>query len=254
MEATNGKPKKVEELSQYGKPLRSPKEVAKKQMGIAFSELREKFGLFGLIPFFAKVLAEQRRLKKTHPEVIKQLQKLGPELANEFVLMASMFKVIAKKDGREEAYEFLKGMVQKVAPYSIPAMYQVDALVECEGDVFDNFKKFHSAMFQALHEEGTWKYEEMSDEKDKHTMKIVSCANVDLFEALGCPELAKLGCDHDVAGFPVIEDRVKAEFRRPCTLAKGGSYCKFIFYRQGTAPDTEEVDGQIVKWEAHLNK
>ena len=102
MKAANVKRKKVEELSQYGKPLRSPKEVAKKQMGIAFSELREKFGLFGLIPFFAKVLAEQRRLKKTLPEVIKQLQKLGPELANEFVLMASMFKVMAKKDGREE--------------------------------------------------------------------------------------------------------------------------------------------------------
>jgi len=254
MEATNGKPKKVEELSQYGKPLRSPKKAAKKQMAIIFSELRHKFGILGLIPFFGKVLVERGRLKKRYPEAIKLAQKLGPETADEFVLMASMFNVMAKKDGREQAYEFLKGMVQKVGPIGIPAMYQVDDLVECEGDVFDNFKKFHTAMFQTMHEEGTWKYGEMSDEKDKHTLKIVSCINVDIMGALGCPELGKLGCDHDLTGYPAIEDRVKAEFRRPCTIAKGGSYCKFIFYRQGTAPDTEEVDGKIVKWEAHLNK
>jgi hypothetical protein len=94
----------------------------------------------------------------------------------------------------------------------------------------------------------------MIDEKDKHMLKIVSCINVDIFGALGCPELGKLGCDHDLTGYPAIEDRVQAEFRRPCTIAKGGSYCKFIFYRQGTAPETEEVDGKMVKWEPHLNK
>jgi hypothetical protein len=254
MEATTVKRKKVEELSQYGKPLRSPKETAKKAMAIFFSELRHKFGLLGLIPFFVKVLVERGRLKKRHPEAIKLAQKLGPETANEFVLMASMFNVIAKKDGREQAYQFLKGMVQKVGPYGIPAMYQVDELVECEGDVFDNFKKFHTAMFQTMYEEGTWQYGEMIDEKDKHMLKIVSCINVDIFGALGCPELGKLGCDHDLTGYPAIEDRVQAEFRRPCTIAKGGSYCKFIFYRQGTAPETEEVDGKMVKWEPHLNK
>ncbi len=51
-----------------------------------------------------------------------------------------------------------------------------------------------------------------------------------------CPEIAKLGCDHDLAGYPCIEDRCNAEFRRPCTLAKGGEYCDFHFYRKGFAP------------------
>jgi hypothetical protein len=60
---------------------------------------------------------------------------------------------------------------------------------------------------------------------------------------MDCPELAKLGCDPDLAGYPLIEDAVNMEFRRPCTLAKGDSYCNFMFYRQGTAPAT-----------AHLNK
>ena len=72
-------------------------------MGIAFVELRKKFGLIGLIPFIVKVLAEQRRLKKHYLEAVKQAQQLGPETASEFVLMASMFNVMAKKDGREQA-------------------------------------------------------------------------------------------------------------------------------------------------------
>lgn len=254
MEAINAKARKVEDLSQYGQPLRMPKEAVKKQMGIAFIELRKKFGLIGLLPFFVKALAEQRRLKKRYPEAVKQAQQLGSETASEFLLMSSMFKVLAKEDGREQAYEFLKGLFQKVSVYSIPAIYQIDDLVECEGDVFDNFKKFHIAMFQAIHDEGTWKYDEIIDEEDKLVMNVISCANVDLFGAVDCPELGKLGCDHDLAGYPAIEDRVKAEFRRPCTLAKGGNCCKFIFYRQGTAPDTEEVDGEIVKWQPHLNK
>ncbi len=51
-----------------------------------------------------------------------------------------------------------------------------------------------------------------------------------------CPEIAKLGCDHDLAGYPPIEDRVNATFRRPCTLAKGDACCDFNFYRKGFEP------------------
>jgi hypothetical protein len=63
-----------------------------------------------------------------------------------------------------------------------------------------------------------------------------------VFSALGCPELGKLGCDHDLARYPVILDRVHAEFRRPCTLANGDDCCDFNFYRKGTAPATEHLN------------
>lgn len=165
--------------------------------------------------------------------------------------MIAMFNVIARKEGREGAYAFVKGVFEKVAVYSMPALYQVDELVECEGDVFDNFKKFNIAMFEA----GAHMYRPtFTDEEDKLTIVIDKCANVDLAKAFDCPEVGLLGCDHDVAGYPVIEDRVNAEFRRPCTLAKDDKPCKFMFYRKGTAPDTEEIDGKTVKWEAGLNR
>ena len=34
---------------------------------------------------------------------------------------------------------------QKVAIYSMPALYQIDDLVRCEGDPFDNFVNFNIA-------------------------------------------------------------------------------------------------------------
>ena len=124
----------------------------------------------------------------------------------------------------------------------MPAIYQIDELAACEGDVFDNFKAFNRATFEAMDRQGTWKTESMVDEGDRLRIRVRTCANVDLFTAIGCPELGRLGCDHDLAGYPVILDRVNAEFRRPCTLAKGDDHCDFNFYRKGSAPPTEHLN------------
>ncbi|MGD8867660.1 MAG: hypothetical protein PVI01_08510 [Gemmatimonadales bacterium] len=59
-------------------------------------------------------------------------------------MLTSLFEVTARRDGREQAYEFLKDIFQRVAVYSMPAIYQIDQLVQCEGDSFDNFKKFRN--------------------------------------------------------------------------------------------------------------
>ena len=45
--------------------------------------------------------------------------------------------------------------------------------------------------------------------------------------AFDCPEIAKLSCYPDLSGYPVILDRVNADFRRPHTLAKGDAYFDF---------------------------
>ncbi len=233
----------VEELSQYGKTLSGmPKEAMKKQNSIVLGEIRNKFGFFGMFPFFIKVYFEQKTLKRKYPEAYQQALELSKEAAREFTMLIAMYNVIARKDGRENAYEFVKGVFQKVAVYSMPALYQIDDLVTCEGDVFDNFVKFNIAWFNAMNEEGTWIVDEMIEERDKLTIIVTECANCVLGDAFDCPEIAKLGCDHDLAGYPVILDRVNAEFRRPHTLAKGDEYCDFMFYRKGTAPDTEHLN------------
>ncbi|MEJ2206403.1 MAG: L-2-amino-thiazoline-4-carboxylic acid hydrolase [Gemmatimonadota bacterium] len=233
---------RLEEVSKYGQPLTFPKEVQRKQLGIVLSAMREESGLLGLVPFLVRVVSEQRRLRKAHPDLVAEASRIGPEVATEMILLTALFNVTARRNGRARAYEFLRRIFQRVAVHSMPAIYSVDELVQCEGDVFENFKQFNKAMFAAMDRQGTWKADSMVDDGDRLRIHVASCANVDLFTAIGCPELAKLGCDHDLAGYPVILDRVNAEFRRPCTLAAGDGYCDFNFYRKGTAPPTEHLN------------
>ena len=124
----------------------------------------------------------------------------------------------------------------------MPALYQIDELVQCEGDPFENFMNFNAAWFNAMQEAGTYDVDTNMIERDEQTIVVSRCANVALGQAFDCPEIAKLGCDHDLAGYPVILDKVNAEFRRPHTMAKGDEYCDFHFYRKGTAPDTEHLN------------
>lgn len=234
---------KVEELSQYGKTLSGlPKEAVKKQKAIVLGEIRRRFGLLGMVRFFIMVLVEQRRLVKNYPWAHQEALNISKDAAKEITLLAALFNLIARKYGRDKAYEFVQRIFQKVAVYSMPALYQIDELVKCEGDVFQNFKKFNIAWFKAMNTEGTWIVDEIRDEKDELMIVVTKCANCVIGAAFECPEIARLGCDHDLAGYPVIVDRVNAEFRRPHTLAKGDEYCDFHFYRKGTAPDTEHLN------------
>jgi hypothetical protein len=234
---------KVEELERYGKTLETiPKKVLKKQLGIMLREIRKKSGLLGIVPFFVKVLREQRTLRKNYPDAYGEALKISKDTAKEVTMLIALFNVVARKDSREDAYEFVKGIFQKLAVYSMPAFYQIDDLVQCKGDPFENFTKFNAAWFAAMQEAGTYEVETNKIENDEQTIIVTRCANCVLGEAFDCPEIAKLGCDHDLAGYPVILDRVNAEFRRPHSMAKGDEYCDFHFYRKGTAPDTEHLN------------
>ena len=175
---------KVEDLSQFGRPLGMPKKAQRKMLGIVLGALREKFGLLGMAPFFIKFLAEQRRIRKAHPDLVAKAAELSPEFAQNLVLLPALFNIAARRDGREQAYEFVKDIFQRVAVHSMPAIYQIDELEQCEGDRFENFKKFNVAMFEAIDRQGTWKSDSIVDEHDRLRIRVVSCANVELFSAI----------------------------------------------------------------------
>ena len=234
---------KVEELERFGAKLEMPKEAVKKQGKIMLSALRKRFGILGMLGIFKDTWVNQRRLKRDHPETRRKAAAIGETVEKELFTFSALFLALAKRLGREEAYEFFKTRVMnEIAQTSMGLIYQVEDLRKCEGDTFDNFKKFNIALFQRTTRDGTWHMESYTDDPGKLTLNITTCANVELFGELGVPELGKFGCDHDLAGFPVILDRVDAEFRRPHTLAKGDEYCDFQFYRKGTAPDTEQLN------------
>ena len=235
---------KVEELEKYGAKLEMPKEAVKEQGKIMLRALRKRFGIVGMLGVFKDTWANQRRLRRDHPETRRKAAAISDTIEKELFTFSALFLALAKRLGREEAYEFFKTRVMnEIAQTSMGLIYQVDDLKECEGDTFENFKRFNIALFQRTTRDGSWHMESYTDDPDKLTLNITTCANVDLFGELGVPELGKFGCDHDLAGYAVIEDDVGCEFRRLCTIAKGDDNCVFEFYRKGTAPDN-----------AHLNK
>lgn len=235
---------KVEELEKFGAQLEMPKEAVKEQTTIIFRALRERFGLCGMIGVIKDTFINQYKLKKDYPETRRKAAAISEIIEKELFIFSGIFLALAKRLGREEAYEFFKTKVMnEIAKTSMAAIYQVKDLKRCDGDVFDNFKKMNIALFERTTKDGTWHMESYNNEADKLTLTITTCANVELFGEIGVPELGRFGCDHDLAGYAAIEDHVESEFRRLCTIAKGDDCCVFEFYRKGTAPDT-----------AHLNK
>jgi hypothetical protein len=235
---------KVEELERFGAKLEMPKEAVRNQSKIMLRALRERFGILGMLGIFKDTWVNQGRLRRDHPETRRKAAAISEIIEKELFTFSAFFMALAKRLGREEAYEFFKTKVMnEIAQTSMSQIYQVEDLKKCAGDTFENFKKFNIGLFQRTTQDGTWHMESYTDEADKLTLNITTCANVELFGELGVPELGKFGCDHDLAGYSAIEDDVDCEFRRFCTIAKGDDRCVFEFFRKGTAPNN-----------AHLNK
>lgn len=230
---------KVEELEMYGEALQMPKDAMRKQVKIVFGMLRKEFGLFAFPDLLIRIKRHAKRIAKDYPEAVIKARGVSDIFEKELVMMGALFSAIADKKGRKFAQDFMVGMMRNVASVSMPAIYQINDLVKCEGDVFDNYKKMNRALFETTNRMGTWKHEGFMETEDLLEFKVTTCLNIDLWEAIDCPELNVLGCEHDLAGYPLIEKATNSEFRRYCTLAKGGDCCHFKFYRKGTAPHTE---------------
>jgi len=244
---------RVEDLARFGQGLDDmPKKVLVKQAGVLVGHLRRRYGLTRLVRLMGSIARERRQILTAHPDTVRALRRdWGPGAVNEALGMTALFNALVPLEGREGAYEVAKGIFQAIAPLSMNALYQSDQLAGCAGDRFENFKKFHLALFE--HSQHLFPNTQ-TDEGDLFTSTVTRCGNVEVFTALGAPELGMLGCDHDLAGYPTIADRHRFEFRRPTTIAKGGDVCRFRFYRTGTAPATEEIDGVPVEWVESLNR
>lgn len=234
---------KVEELEKYGAKLEMPKDAMKEQSKIMLRALRRKFGIIGMLGVFKDLFFFQRKLRKDYPETLKKVSAMGEVMEKELFTFSGMFLALAKRLGRENAYEFFKTEVMnEIAKTSMASLYQLSDLKKCEGNVFENFKKMNIAMFERTTKDGKWLMESYQDEKDKLTIKVTTCTNIELFNELNVPELGKFGCDHDLAGYPLIEKDVDCDFRRLSTIANGNGYCLFEFYRRGTAPDNAHLN------------
>lgn len=242
----------VQDLDRFGRALDDfPRSELLRQVRIMMRELRIDVGTLAMPRLVVETAWERRQVRRSHPEAIHLLEPWGSGAVNEAITMVALFNVLARRSDREHAGEVIHSIFSEIAPHSMVALYQLEDLLDCAGDPFENFQRFHTAMFDAS--QHLFPNTQTSD-ANSFTTTVTRCSNVEVFSALDCPELTTLGCDHDLAGYPAIQDAVHAVFRRPCTIAKGGDTCRFRFYRRGTEPATEEIDGEDVVWADALNR
>jgi hypothetical protein len=141
-----------------------------------------------------------------------------------------IYRVLERKEGKEKAYRYAKKAIQDSSQFMMNDFYQAVRLPDFE-DPFEAFWCYHKAMFQ---DDSNYPNEFIEDTNLK-MMVVHQCRNCEIAK-LTIPELASLGCDHDITGYRAIEEKAQMEFRRPVTLAKDGEPCRFMFYRKGTTP------------------
>lgn len=179
-----------------------------------------------LIPVYRKYREGFRMMDK----------KFGFMAGMEWILLVIIYREIERKQGAESAYLYAKEAIQDASKFMMNEFYQADRLAEF-ADPFEAFWSYHKAMFQ--HDPNF--PNEMIEERDLKIMVVHECSNCQIAR-MTIPELAPIGCDHDITGYKAIEEKVQMEFRRPQTLAKDGKPCRFMFYRKGTASqDNSEV-------------
>jgi hypothetical protein len=229
---------KVEQLEPYNKSFGdAPKELLKLVKKEFLGNLWKRFGFFGLIRFFFRVVLARRRIMKTYAREFAELvEKVpNPKLIGEFVAFAAVFNALLNYETREGAYDYLKELLGGAWKESLMLMYQVDDLLMCEGDIFDNFKKMNIGIFTASSIE--YNVKEINETENHLNIVVDRCLNVELANTFGVPELARIGCDHDIVAYPPVEERTNSVFRRPRCLAKDGTNCDFHFYRKGHEPE-----------------
>ena len=226
----------VESLSMSGKALRIPVAGLNKQWKIIGRHLIKEFGLPVCMVLLLQTLKQQKKITVEYPDAVAALRKTGNDITTRLCRLGALFYVMAERRGRRRAYGIMEKMMRDMAAVAMPEIYRIAAPDMGDGEVFAGFKAFTRALFTEIDRIGLWKHAGFYETDTLLSFKITSCMNVEFYRDIGCPEVAKLQCEYNHAGYLRLESATESEFRRPCTLAEGGGCCCFQFYRKGTAP------------------
>ncbi len=226
----------IKKVPYYGKhfPFIPWSFKSKIKVSLVFAQtLYQKIGLFQFLKFWVIILPFNIiQTSKKDKEGLKLMKNAFGLMAKiEWLLLLLIYQFLEKTKDKEFAYQFSKDAIQKASKFMMSDFYQAQVLSKFE-DPFEAFWAYHKAMFK---DDPNYP-NELIDEGDCKIMMVHECKNC-IVAQLTIPDLAKLGCDHDIIGYKSIEKLTKMEFRRPQTLAKDDKPCKFMFFREGTAPD-----------------
>ncbi|MCB1143919.1 MAG: L-2-amino-thiazoline-4-carboxylic acid hydrolase [Leptospiraceae bacterium] len=210
---------------------------SKIKVSIVFAKhLYKMIGFFPFLLFWLFIPFHLYRTNSKYKEGVRLMGHAFGFMARiEWLLLLVIYDLINNKYGKEKAYQFSKNAIQDASKFMMNDFYQADILAKFE-DPFEAFWEYHKAMFA---NDPNYPNEFIED-TDCKVMIVKKCQNCEISK-LSIPDLAPLGCDHDITGYKSIEDKVNMEFRRPQTLAKDGLPCKFMFFRKGSAPENLEI-------------
>lgn len=210
---------------------------SKLKVSLTFAkQLYKEIGFFSFLLFWIKVPFKWFSLSKKHKSGLNLMKNAFGTMAKiEWKLLLIIYETLERKSGKQKAYQFAKNAIQQASKFMMNDFYQADKLAQFE-DPFEAFWAYHKAMFT---DDLNYPNEFIEEENCK-IMIVHKCRNCEIAN-LTVPELTSLGCDHDITGYKAIEKKVQMEFRRPQTLAKDGLPCKFMFFREGTAPENIEI-------------
>lgn len=229
----------IENVPYYGKsfPFIPWTLSSKIKVSLVFSKnLYKEIGIFSFLVFWLILPLKLFPIIRRYKEGLSLMGKSFGLMAKfEWMLLIIIYNKFKKMSGQAFAYSFVKKAIQEGALFMMGDFYQVDELAKFE-DPFLAFWLYHKAMFK-----NDPNYpNEIIEEKDCKIMIVHNCRNCEIAK-LTIPELSPIGCDHDIVGYKAIQEKTKMEFRRPETLAKDGQPCKFMFFREGTAPAGIEI-------------
>ncbi|WP_197284837.1 L-2-amino-thiazoline-4-carboxylic acid hydrolase [Sciscionella sediminilitoris] len=76
-----------------------------------------------------------------------------------------------------------------------------------------------------------------TEDSSRYLVDVHRCFYVHVLGLAGVPELGTVFCDFDTAWISAIDrDRHGVDFRRPTTIARGGTTCRFHFLRVDPGP------------------
>lgn len=236
---------RVEELSSFGKAFdHMPLSGQLLQAKLLLSQLKARFGFWGMLAFLRDVMGKKRALQKEHGITIgRDFATVPRSVIGELYLLASMYYVLGEREDQAAALEFILGIFRSMGPTVHATLYNTTDLLKCEGDVYTNFCRLNRSIFENSAAKGFYDVEEIQESPELQFVRLTRCLNIDLCSVMGCPELAQVGCAIDMGGYApdAMGDLVQLDFRRPRTLANGDPSCDFHYYRQGHAPAEMET-------------
>jgi hypothetical protein len=245
MSASERHTKTVENLPVFGRAFdHMPLSGQLLQAKLLLSRLVGRFGVLGMLGVLWATLRRRSKLKARHGGTIRRDYPTVPSSGvNELFLLAALYQALATRSSREQAYEFILDLFRSMGPSVHATLYDIDHLLECDGDPFRNFCALNRSFFESSASKGFYDVDEIRDTADLQFVRLTRCLNVDLFAILGCPELARAACVADITGYGPdgLAPKVDLDFRRPKTLVHGDEACDFYYYRAGAAPPEMEV-------------